>query len=174
MAVEPNTLRDTLRFWSSGVTIVTTLADEQAQGFKYAGMTVSAFNSLSLEPPLILLCLAKASITTQYLLDAGVFSVSILSGDQAELGDRFSGRMKLPSRQDRFNGVAVETAVTGAPYLQDALAWLDCRVQTVHDGSTHWIVIGEVVATGHKDDTTPPLVYFNRAYSALTPEREQS
>jgi 3-hydroxy-9,10-secoandrosta-1,3,5(10)-triene-9,17-dione monooxygenase reductase component len=57
--------------------------------------------------------------------------------------------------------------------LSGALAWLDCRVQTLHDGSTHWIIIGEVIATGHKDDAIAPLIYFNRAYYALAPEGAQ-
>jgi len=172
MAVEPNTMRDTLRFWSSGVAVVATLAD--ADRLTYAGMTVSTFNSLSLDPPLVLICLAKDSTTTESLLASKVFSVSMLGGDQAALSERFAGRRPLAAGADRFDGVAVRTAVTGAPVLREALAWLDCRVHTVHDGSTHWIVIGEVVATGHKDEAVPPLVYFNRAYYALAPEQERS
>lgn len=163
-------MRDTLRFWSSGVAVVSTLA--QTPEHPYAAMTISAFNSVSLEPPQILISIAKTSMTTGYLLQAGVFAVSILDGDQSELADRFAGRIPLPANADRFNGVPVRTEITGAPVLRDALAWLDCRVHAVHDGGTHWIVIGEVAATGHRDDNTAPLVYFNRAYYAVTPEQE--
>ncbi|MBI1257476.1 MAG: flavin reductase [Chloroflexi bacterium] len=173
MAVNQSTLRDTLRFWGSGVAVVATLSDG-AQDFKYAGMTLSSFTSLSLEPPQILICIDKNSATTGFLLNAGVFTISILSGDQAELSDRFAGRTPLPSHGDRFVGVEYETAVTGAPILHDALAWLDCRVQTVHDGSTHWIVIGSVVASGHQPEAGDPLIYFNRSYSALAPEPARS
>lgn len=173
MAVDRNTMRDTLRFWGSGVAVVATMADA-AHEFPYAGMTVSAFNSLSLEPPLILVCIAKNTTTSDCLLRHRVFGVSILGGDQEYLSDRFAGRIDLPTHGDRFEGVAVETAVTGAPVLSDALAWLDCRVQSIHDGSTHWIVCGEVVATSHKDDAVSPLIYFNRAYFTLTPESEHS
>jgi flavin reductase (DIM6/NTAB) family NADH-FMN oxidoreductase RutF len=176
MNVDPKTMRDTLRFWSSGVSIVSTTDSgkgERDQQLRYAGMTVSAFNSLSLEPPLILICLTKETTTANLILESRIFSVSMLGGDQAYLSDRFAGRIPLPNHEDRFDGVAIFTAETGAPMLQDALAWLDCRVQTIHDGSTHWIVIGEVVATGYKDETLPPLIYFNRAYYALAPEHER-
>ena len=173
MTVTQSNLRDTLRFWSSGVAVVSTLTDS-AQDFKYAGMTVNSFTSLSLEPPQILISIDKNSTTAGFLLKAGVFALSILSDEQAELSDRFAGRTPLPSHGDRFVGVEYETAVTGAPILHDTLAWLDCRVQTVHDGSTHWIVIGEVVASGHQREAADPLIYFNRGYSALAPEPARS
>lgn len=172
MAVDRNGMRDTLRFWASGVAVVATRADGE-RGLQYAGMTVSTFNSLSLEPPLILVCLAKNTTTTDCVLKTGVFAVSILGGDQAYLSDRFAGRIELPPPGDRFDGIAIETAVTGSPILHEALAWLDCRVHGVHDGSTHWIVCGEVMAAGHNDDHIPPLIYFNRSYYSLTPESER-
>ncbi len=68
----------------------------------------------------------------------------------------------------------ITTAVTGAPILRDALAWLDCRVTAVHDGSTHWIVVGAVAAAGYSDEDAVPLIHFNRAYHVLTPEGERS
>jgi flavin reductase (DIM6/NTAB) family NADH-FMN oxidoreductase RutF len=172
MVVNQNSLRDTLRFWGSGVSVVSTLAN--APGLPYAGMTVNSFTSLSLDPPQILISIDKKSTTTGYLLKAGVFSVSILSADQADLSDRFAGRTPLPSHGDRFVGVEFESAITGTPILHDALAWLDCRVQMVHDGGTHWIVIGSVVASGHQPDAADPLIYFNRNYSTLAPEPARS
>ncbi len=173
MPVDSQTLRDTLRFWGTGVTVVTTTA-ETAQDRQTAGMTVSTFNSLSLEPPQILVCLAKASVTTNLILASRSLAVSILSSEQAHLSDRFSGRVELAPGEDRFDGVPTMTAVTGSPILQDALAWIDCRVTAVHDGSTHWIVVGEVVATNHKDDAATPLIHFNRSYHVLIPESERS
>ncbi|MEP7292723.1 MAG: flavin reductase family protein [Chloroflexota bacterium] len=178
MTVDRNTLRDTLRFWTSGVTVVATLAPQNAlasaeTAYPYAGMTVSSFLSLSLDPPQILVSLAKKSTTTDALLASGVFSVSILHADQAHLADRFAGRSGLSPQQDRFDGVAVHTAASGAPILSDALAWLDCRVHAVHDGSTHWIVVGSVLATRRANEAAPPLIYFNRDYVTPTPENEQ-
>ncbi len=176
MVVDSQALRDTLRFWSSGVAVVTTVVTNsaEAQGRKYAGMTVSTFNSLSLEPPQILVCLSKTSLTTDLILASRLLAVSILSSEQAHLSDRFSGRVELAAGEDRFDGVAITTATTGAPILQEALAWIDCRVTTVHDGSTHWIVIAEAVATDHKDANAAPLIHFNRSYHMLTPEGERS
>lgn len=172
MSVDRNTLRDSLRFWSSGVSVVATVTPPDVDSHPYAAMTVSSFTSLSLEPAQILVSLAKQSVTTEAVLQATFFSVSVLAADQLELADRFAGRTGLPSTVDRFDGVPTSTAVTGAPILQNALAWFDCHIAAVHDGSTHWIVIGDVLATAHRDDAAP-LIYYNRAYATLTPEREQ-
>jgi flavin reductase (DIM6/NTAB) family NADH-FMN oxidoreductase RutF len=173
MSVDRSTMRDTLRFWASGVSIVATLAPHGQPAYPYAGMTVSSLMSLSLEPAQILVSLAKQSTTADSVLASKIFSVSVLTAEQAPLADRFAGRSDLSAHQNRFDGVPVITAATGAPILQAALAWLDCRVVSVHDGSTHWIVVGEVVATGHREDDVSPLLYFNRAYASITPEREQ-
>ena len=159
--VDPQTMRDTLRFWASSVSVVTTASAERR-----AGMTVSAFNSLSLEPPMILVCLYKESSTAQLLQETGIFAVSFLGEQHASVSDRFAGRIPLADKEDRFLGVSTLTAVTGAPILAEALAWLDCRVHAQHDGSTHWIVIGEVLATG-RGSSTAPLVYYDRQYRTL-------
>jgi flavin reductase (DIM6/NTAB) family NADH-FMN oxidoreductase RutF len=168
-AVDPQQLRDTMRLWASGVSIVTSTLDGQN-----TGMTVSAFNSLSLEPPMILVCMYKDTLTAQMVRDSGVLAVNILGDDQAYLSDRFSGRIPLADGEDRFDSVATSAAVTGAPILTNSLAWVDCRVQAVHDGGTHWIVVGEVVATDHRAENQAPLVYFDRAYRALTLEQQQA
>lgn len=175
MTVDPTTMRDTLRFWSTGVSIVAAAAPASANlPFPYVGMTVSSVTSLSLEPPHILVCLAKNSATTETILAAGSFAVSILTDEQSSISDRFAGRVSLGAHVDRFVDLPLATAITGAPILRDALAWLDCRIDSIHEGSTHWIVIGEVVAVGHQDaGTASPLIYFDRAYHSLTPERER-
>lgn len=133
-------------------------------------MTVSAFNSLSLTPPTILVCLQKETRTSEVLPGAGVFTVSILGADHAAISDRFAGRVPLVEGEDRFDGLRLMTATTGVPILADALAWLDCKVREIHDGSTHWIVVGEVIATGQRGDNAAPLLYFNRNYHTLTAE----
>jgi flavin reductase (DIM6/NTAB) family NADH-FMN oxidoreductase RutF len=156
-------MRDTLRLWASGVTVVTSQHDSQR-----AGMTVSAFNSLSLEPPLVLVCLFKDTRLAQMVTDSRIFAISILNAEQAALSDRFAGRVPLAEGEDRFDSVTTTTAVTGSPILTDALAWLDCRVHALHDGGTHWIVVGAVQATGQHYDAHPaPLIYYNRAYRQM-------
>lgn len=166
MPIDAESLRDTLRFWGSGVSIVTTAHDDE-QGHHIAGMTVSAFNSLSLEPPLVLTCLNKDATTAQIIKNAKVLAVSILAHEQAYFSDRFAGRVPLETNEDRFEGVPVFTAVTGSPILRGVLAWLDCRVKEIHDGSTHWIIIGEVLAAGHQEAEGIPLLYYNRAYHTV-------
>ncbi len=160
-------LRDTLRLWGSGVSIVTTAHTTPDGVTTRAGMTVSAFNSLSLEPPMILVCLNKEATAMHTLDQSNVFAVSILAENQAHLSDRFSGRVPVASHADRFEGVETYTVHTGSPIIQDALAWLDCRVHQRHDGNTHWIIVGEVLATGQHADIGAPLIYFNRNYHTL-------
>lgn len=167
MEVTPQTMRDTLRLWASGVAIVTTQFNEQ-----HAGMTVSAFNSLSLEPPQILVCLLKETLTASLIHESRVFAMSILGADSAYLSDRFAGRVPLAEGEDRFNGVAAETAVTGARILTDAIGWLDCEVHAIYDGSTHWIVVGRVVATGSKEEAAP-LIYYDRNYREIARQEQQ-
>ncbi|MBL8131135.1 MAG: flavin reductase family protein [Anaerolineae bacterium] len=171
MPVDAESMRDTLRFWGSGVSVVTTAHDD-TEGHQIAGMTVSAFNSLSLDPPLVLTCLSKDTTTAQLIEKSGILAVSILAHEQAPLSDRFAGRIPLASNEDRFDGVPIFTAVTGSPILRGALAWLDCRVHAMHDGSTHWIVISEVLADGHIESGAVPLLYYNRTYQTVAAEVE--
>ncbi|MDX2137228.1 MAG: flavin reductase family protein [Chloroflexota bacterium] len=163
--VEPALMRETMRLWASGVSVVTS-----AHGNERSGLTVSAFNSLSLQPPMILICLHKDSQTIPLIEQSGVFAVSFLSSTQTHLSDRFAGRVPLGEGEDRFTGVETFTAATGAPVIAEAIGWVDCKVASKHDGSTHWIYIGEVYATGQNPVNSDPLLYFNRAYRAMEKE----
>ena len=159
MSVDSEAIRKTMRLWSCGVTVVTV-----SDGNHRSGMTASSFTSISLEPPLILVCLHKETRTTHLIQETGTFGVSILAEDQAEISSQFAGYTKLPEGADRFYNVETFTAQTGAPLLADAIGWMDCRVYGVQDGATHLIFVGEVLATGRKEDPIWPLVYHNRAY----------
>ena len=160
--VTPESMRSTMRLWASGVSVVTT-----AHGEEKAGLTVSAFSSLSLTPPMVLVCLHKDSHAIPVIDKSGVFAVSFLNGDQAHLSDRFAGRVPLENDEDRFDGVDTFAAETGAPVIHNAIAWVDCKVAMKHDGSTHWIYIGEVLATGQSLESTNPLLYFDRNYRTV-------
>lgn len=161
MAATPEQLRDTLRLWASGVSVVTTASSERR-----SGMTVSAFNSLSIDPPLVLVCLHKDASTAQLLQETRHFAVSILAESQADVSDRFAGRVPLDNKEERFIGVPTRTILTGSPILAECVAWLDCNVREQYDGSSHWIVIGEVLATGVYPNRRP-LIYYNRGYHSL-------
>ncbi len=160
MAIDSNVLRATMRQWATGVTVVTTVAEGE-----YAGMTVSSFTSVSLEPPTVLVCLNKQSYCHAVVERSGVYAVSMLGQGQDWLSNRFAGLD--PSVTDRFADLDFSTAVTGSPLLPDAIAWLDCQVVSTHETTTHTIFIAEVVYA-HVDPEKQPLVYHNRSYHVLT------
>lgn len=161
--VDPETLRVTLRKWASGVTVVTT-ALMSSMGAERAGMTVSSFTSVNLNPPTILVCLYEDTYTHTLIRQSGVFAVSILAAGQDGLSMRFAGLD--PTVTDRFAGLALATAVTGAPILPGVAAWLDCRVRELFGAGSHVIVLGDVVSAGN-DPAAAPLIYYNRGYHAL-------
>jgi flavin reductase (DIM6/NTAB) family NADH-FMN oxidoreductase RutF len=160
--VDPEALRNTMRLWASGVSIVTTQFEEHR-----AGVTVSAFSSLSLEPPQIVICLSKDVRAVPLIFESRYFVVNILAAQQQHFSDVFGGRVPLPEGADRFDSVTVKVGVTGAPIIDPCLAYLECHVKSTHDGDTHWIIIGEVIATEVDETLTAPLVYFNRNYRGL-------
>lgn len=167
MHADSEALRKTLRLWSCGVTIVTTTDGQQR-----TGMTASSFTSISLEPPLILVCLHKQAGTAKLIEQTGVFAVSILGAHQESLSAQFAGFSPLPEGKDRFYNVETTTAKTGSPILTDSIAWLDCKVFGKNDGSTHWIFVGEVLATDRKPDPVAPLIYHNRAYRQIAQDNQ--
>ena len=165
-------LRVAMQRWASGVTIVTS----QSESFdEPRGMTVSSFTSVSLEPPLVLVCLNKELETTTAILESQVFGVSMLNTLQAHISGRFAGfDPDFQEEVNRFEGLEILTLETGAPLLKDALVHLDCRVWQIYDGSTHHIVVGEVIACNvHDVEADPnPLIYSNRGYHRLLPQDE--
>jgi len=155
MTLDPEQLRQAMRAWSSGVTVVTA-----AHNGERHGMTVSSFTSVSLEPPLIIISLHTESRTHRLVHAANAFAVSILSADQHDISDRFAGRA---DDGDRFTGLDTETLVTGAPALRGALARLACRVIQVISAGMNTIFLAEVAAV-RGDGAGQPLVYHNRRY----------
>ncbi len=159
MPISSETYRDALRHFPAGVTIVTVRAGE-----KVHGLTVSAFASVSPEPPLIMIAIDHKHSAFPLLQRANaVFAVNILGQDQMELSNRFAWLKD----EDRFKAGDWRTAETGAPILADALAWLDCTVYARFAAGTHTIYIGEVQASAAPRAERPPLVYWNRGYRAL-------
>lgn len=163
MRVSDEQLREAMRRWATGVTVVTA-----AHGNVHHGMTVSSFTSVSLEPPLILVSLERSTRTRQLVLDAAFFGVNILHAGQEEISDRFAGR--ISDVEDRFAGLEYQTMESGAPRLNGVLASFDCRVAAVIEMSTHTIIVGHVTAVyappldeGDQD----PLLYYNRSYRRL-------
>lgn len=160
MPVDRQLFKSALRRWASGVAIVTTRAGERV-----AGMTVSSFSAVSLDPPLVLFCADRRALTGPVIAEAGVFAVNVLAADQFELSSRFalSGNEPL-----RFEGLAYRSGPTGSPWLPGILAVLDCRVVAVHAAGDHVIYVGEVEAAEFDADREP-LTYYDAAYRRLAP-----
>jgi len=153
-------LRKMRSLFAGGVTVVTTVHED-----KLRGVTVSAFSAVSLNPPLVLICLANESESKDWIAESGVFAVNILSDEQEFLSERFAAR--APIVNARFDGVPYHTASTGSPILADSLAWYDCRVEATHDGGDHTIFIGRVEAVGLGAEDKQPLVYFANQYTGV-------
>lgn len=157
----PDALRDTLRFWTTGVTIVATKHEGTVHG-----MTLNSFTSLSLDPPLVSISLEKTTRTHQMVQASGVFAVTLLTQEQLSLSEKFAGRDRVD--QHRFDDVETFTLETGSPILSRGLAFFDCRVQASHDAGTHTVFISEVLACGPIEPSGEPLVYFNRGYRKIS------
>lgn len=157
MTVDERSFRKALGCFASGVTVVTA-ADEAGRP---VGVTVSAFSSVSLDPPLVLFCMDKSTKS----LDAfkgGRFAVNILNETQRQLSIQFASRM-----ENKWDGVDYETGAHGVPLLQGCLARLECSLHELVEGGDHLIFIGRVENLDHSTGGHP-LVYFRGAYAGLT------
>jgi flavin reductase (DIM6/NTAB) family NADH-FMN oxidoreductase RutF len=147
--------------FAAGVTVITTL---DAHGAPQA-VTATAFSSVSLSPPLCLVCIAKRTRTYQPLLLKGSFAVNILRAEQEWLSARFAS-----SAVDRFASVSWEPgAVTGCPIIAGALVAMECQVVEVHSGGDHDIFLGSPSSIRVHEGA--PLVYWRGSYSSLPPAR---
>ncbi len=159
MTLNAEELRAAMRAWTSGVAIVTAVSNGEVHG-----MTVSSFTSISLDPPLIVVSLQATSRTHAMVSQTGSFGVTILAEDQQDLSERFADRP--PGADHRLDGLATGTLVTGAPFIEGGLAWLDCRVHKTIPVGMNTLFVGEVVAVGASTDKAP-LVYHHRGYRRL-------
>lgn len=146
--------RAAMRRFPTGVTIVTTLVGAKAYGF-----TANAFTSVSADPPMVLICVSRDATSHPLISQAGFFCVNILSHDQVEIAKRFADRA---TREGRFEGLGFRKEGTGAPVLDGALAFVDCRLAEEHTAGTHTVFLGLVVASGAQAGS--PLGYFNAGY----------
>ncbi|MDQ3986492.1 MAG: flavin reductase family protein [Actinomycetota bacterium] len=155
MAVAPEEYRQALRKFASGITVVTVASNE-----RFHGMTASSFAAVSLQPPLILVCLEKSSTTRSFVLESRTFAVNFLSDFQESLARTFSQSGEKP-----FGELKYRLGRTGAPLLEGAIAWIECSVNDVLEAGDHDVFIGEILAADQREGA--PLVYFDRAYRSL-------
>jgi flavin reductase (DIM6/NTAB) family NADH-FMN oxidoreductase RutF len=154
---DPRTLRDALGCFATGVTVVTCVG---ADG-KPAGLTVNSFTSVSLDPPLLLVCLHKMAASSMALTEASHFAVNVLQTGQQPASIRFSTR-----DEDRFGATPWSCGEAGAPILEESLGVFECERYAVHDGGDHYILIGQVVKASF-DASLDPLLFFRGRYRRL-------
>jgi flavin reductase (DIM6/NTAB) family NADH-FMN oxidoreductase RutF len=156
MALTPTEFRTALRCFAAGVTVVTTRDREGCP----SGLTASAFTSVSLDPPLVLVCVDHAATAHPAFRTHGWFAVNVLSREQEALSRRFA-----ESGGDKFHGVPCHEGRSGLPLLDGALATLECQVVETHEAGDHTIFIGRVEAATIGGGR--PLVYFHGGYHSL-------
>ncbi len=151
--VAEDRFRDAMSRLATGVALVAA-----RRGDSVHGLTVNAVSSVSLDPPLVLVCLDRNGNSHDPIIASGAFAVSVLASDQRELAHRFAHG----THRERFAGIDFRDGASGSPVLADALAWLDCAIRAVHPAGDHSIVVGEVRGCGAGEGE--PLVFFRSGY----------
>lgn len=156
MAISKEEFRAALSRFPSGVTVVTT----KDKAGRLHGITVSAFCSVSLEPPLVLVCIDKTTGSHPAFEFGAAFVVNVLNEDQAHLSNHFASLIA-----DKFDGIEYRQTSDGIPILDDAMVNLECRLVYMHEGGDHSIFVGEIQNAIIKDGK--PLLYFQGSYRSL-------
>ena len=154
---DPRTLRDALGCFATGVTVVTCLGDDGEP----AGITVNSFTSVSLDPPLLLVCIHKQAASADVLTSAANFAINVLQARQQPASITFSTRV-----EDRFGNTPWSCGEAGAPILKDSLGVFECERFAVYDGGDHHILVGRVVKASF-DAGLDPLLFFRGRYRRL-------
>ncbi len=158
MTVSKDDFKKVMGSFAAGVTIVTTVDGE---GRKW-GLTATAFSSLSMDPPLCLVCVDKRAGSLGALTASKKFAVNMLKAEQDDLSNRFASRI-----EDKFEGVKHHAGeATGCPVLDDSLASMECEVTDILPGGDHDIFVGELKAVAVSEGN--PLVYWRGAYGDVT------
>jgi flavin reductase (DIM6/NTAB) family NADH-FMN oxidoreductase RutF len=166
--LEPGVMRSVLGRFATGIAVVTAGSADPA-GSSPHGMTANAFSSLSLDPPLVLVCVAREALMHGSILDTEAFAVSVLHARQETLARHFSNR-KRPLGEAQFDGVEwVPGALTRSPLLVGSLAWLECGLAATYDGGDHTIFVGRVLDTSHSEDHDA-LLFFGGTYHRMAQE----
>jgi flavin reductase (DIM6/NTAB) family NADH-FMN oxidoreductase RutF len=159
VGVDPLEFRSIIGNFATGVTVITCAAGDEFQG-----MTANAVTSVSLEPVMVLVCVDKDTHTHRVLETGGAFAVNILGAHQEDVSRLFAKKAEPEIRSLR--GQAYRIGETGAPILEDSLAFMECKVAKMLDGGDHTIFLGEVMSQGVVRDV-PPLLFFRGKYRDL-------
>jgi flavin reductase (DIM6/NTAB) family NADH-FMN oxidoreductase RutF len=160
MSIDSQKFRTVMSRFATGVTVVTTRAGEEVHG-----LTVNAFCSVSLDPPLVLVCIDKQARAHAVLDKSGNFAVNLLAADQEAIARRFAASRL--TAEERFKGISHHRQATGAPIFEHCMGFLDCEIVAAYPGGDHTIFVGKVLALEEKD-RRDPLVYFGSSYGKLS------
>jgi 3-hydroxy-9,10-secoandrosta-1,3,5(10)-triene-9,17-dione monooxygenase reductase component len=171
--IDPRTFRHVLGQFCTGITIITTVHDDEPVGF-----ACQSFAALSLDPPLVLFCPTKQSRSWQAIESSGKFCVNVLHEKQQHVSARFGSR-----EPDKFAGIDWSPSPLGSPVIADSLAHIDCTVHSVHDGGDHFVVFGAVHSLSesatdersreeHSARRKPrPLLFYRGEYTGIEPDK---
>ncbi len=156
MSLDPDAFRAVMGRFASGVTIVTATDSEGRD----RGMTVSAFASVSLQPPLVVMCIDQTASMYDTLASAQYFAVNILASTQEPIARRFAS-----TGAQQFEGIGYRTGENGVPVLNDVLAFVECKRVTSTVAGDHMIIVGETVTASLRD--ARPLLYYRGGFAQL-------
>ena len=158
-AISPALVRHALGHFATGVTVVTSRGSDGTP----VGTTASAVSSLSLEPPLLLVCLERSSQTLAAIREHCAFAINVLGEGQRHLSANFARR----GADATWHEVGYRVSETGNPHMHGVLAVLDCRLERCFDGGDHEIVIGRLSALHQSSDDLAPLLHYRGNYASL-------
>ncbi len=151
--------KEAIKKFATGVCVVTTESDGEVNG-----MTATAISSLSVTPPQVIVCIDKKNNSHALIKKSSAFAINVLSVNQRESSDIFATPGK--AKAEHLRSLKTMTRSTGSPIITDSIAFLDCKLISIHDGGDHSIFVGVVVDSGTLLDESP-LLYFNGDYNSL-------
>ena len=157
MTIDPREFRRALGSFATGITVVTTASLDSGM----VGITANSFNSVSLDPPLVLFSLDRRAYSVPAFHETGAFAINVLSDNQRHLSQIFATALI-----DKWDNVSYELWNTGSPILTEALASFECKTQHIYDGGDHLIFVGRVTKMRYDIDAAP-LLYFRGAYRRI-------
>jgi flavin reductase (DIM6/NTAB) family NADH-FMN oxidoreductase RutF len=157
MTFDQRSFRTALSHFATGVVVVTA----SGQDGTAVGITVTSFNAVSLEPPLVLFSVARTALSLPVLQSADAYGISVLRQDQVDLSDRFAR-----ATSNKWQGVDVKAGKTGCPLIAPSLAHFECLPFNIYDGGDHAIFLGKVIDF-EIDSSAAPLLFFRGKYNAL-------
>lgn len=161
MSVDSDTFRRVMGNFATGCTVVTLPGEEPH------GMTANAVSSVSLEPPLCLVCVDHGTTSYELLSEGSAdgYCVNILAEDQRDLAEHFAGMAELD--ENPFEARPVRTEATGAPVFEDSIAYLDCTIEAAHEAGDHTIYVGRAETAEIADPEADPLLFFRGQWGSL-------